>query len=514
MAIFGKKKASGDNGTEPPAEDSDTVVATGSDDSGEGPKYKPEPTKARPFFSHAQTSHDATNYEYAMQLWLRGLEFDPDNISSLEKFFTSAASFNASKDSKKSLSKETLKVFTGKTEVQRYLLACLNWSLKPMEAALAVRAADAAAKAGVVEPGIWIAERALGVVDREAKPRKDHYIKLMDVFSKLGSFDNAIRAGDAALRIDAGDGALGEALRNLAAQSTMSRGGYEDAGQEGGFRKNIKDLDKQRQLEEADRVTKTEDVVDRLVSQAAEAYRTNPEDAATVLNYVKRLAERGKDEDERRAFKVLSDAYEKTREFRFRKQAGEIKLRVARRRLLEHKAAAEKAAEAKAADADELRLRHAAANKQFLQMEIEEYEAWMKAYPTDLLIKYELGRRFFETGRYEDAIAQFQDSQNDAKYRLSSLNMLAQSFLQIAWMDEAVETFRRAIEAHRSPDDEVGMDLRYWLCKALMTRAEMRGDRPSAEEAEKIASSIAIRQINYRDIRDIREQVKAILGSL
>ena len=35
-----------------------------------------------------------------------------------------------------------------------------------------------------------------------------------------------------------------------------------------------------------------------------------------------------------------------------------------------------------------------------------------------------------------------------------------------------------------------------------------------AEEADKMASAIAIRQFNYRDIRTVREQIKKLIAEL
>ena len=59
MGLFGKKKDDGPGTTNP------APAAPG------GMEFSPE--KAQRFFERAQTVHDATNYDYAMNCWLSGL---------------------------------------------------------------------------------------------------------------------------------------------------------------------------------------------------------------------------------------------------------------------------------------------------------------------------------------------------------------------------------------------------------------------------------------------------------
>jgi hypothetical protein len=49
---------------------------------------------------------------------------------------------------------------------------------------------------------------------------------------------------------------------------------------------------------------------------------------------------------------------------------------------------------------------------------------------------------------------------------------------------------------------------------SLLSRAEDQSDLANAEEAYKIASSIAIQNISYKDIRTRREELKALVSRL
>jgi tetratricopeptide (TPR) repeat protein len=499
LALFGKKKP------DEPAPQG----GGGSDKPPPGGDGGFEPEKAKRFFEHARTMHDSTQYEYAVSLWLQGIRLDPHNVSAVDSMLRSAQSFVNSPSGKKGASKDTIRLFSERTEVNRYALALLDWALRIKDPPSAVRAAEAGAKMSLPEPTFFIGEMAFNVIRGEKKPRKDLLIKLMDIFSKIGAFEKAVEVGEAAKMADPTDGALAAAVRNLSAQQTMSRGGYEQSGQAGGFKANIRDFDKQRRIDESDRIVRTEEATDRLVREAGEEVARNPDDVNSIRIYATRLLERGKIEDEDEAFKLLEKAYARTRQFMFRQKAGEIRMRRARRVLMQHKEAAE-ASPQNAALVDV----YAKAKAKFLAMEIEEFRAQVDAYPTDLAIKFELGRRLFDAGQFEEAIPLFQESQNDAKTRIQSMVYLGKAFLNIRFLDGAVQTYRQALEAHKGTDDEIAMDLRYGLVAALKAHAEEERDLAAAEEADKLASAIAVRQFNYRDIRSLREQLKKLITEL
>lgn len=498
LGLFGKKKDGGsEGGTQPPPPGG-----------GADPAYAPEPDKARKFFEHAKTVHQTGSFEYAMQLWLQGLRFDPGSLTGLEGYFNSALQHAESSGGK--ISKETSKIFDGKTQTEKFLLAVLAWSMKFKDSGLAVRATEAAAVVDLAETTYWIGEKALGLSKNDPKPKKDNFAKLVEAFAKVGAFDKAAEAGEAALRMDPSDGDLAARVRNMSAQSTMARGGFDQTGQAGGFRANVRNLDKQRELEDAERIVKTEETIDRLVTTAEEQYRANPSDLAIITNYSKRLRERGRPEDEDLAVKVLTKAFEETKQFRFRQEIGELRLRRASRALRKYRDAAEAAP-----DNAETQEKYKQASAQFLKMEIEEMKLRVDAYPTDLALKYELGRRYYDVGRYDEAIGLLQEAQSDPKIRGKVLGMLGECFLKIGWLDEAIETYRRAIDVHgEMGSPSVLLDLKYGLMASLHEKATKDRHAESALEGFRLASTIAIQQITYRDVRARREQLKTLTNEL
>ncbi len=470
-------------------------------------KVELSPEKARRFFEHAGAVHESGSYEYAMSLWLNGLRFDPGNIAAVEGFFRSGDAYFA-ESGKKSVSKDLARSVDGSTDVDRYLRALLELSLE-RDAITAVRAAEQAAKLKLVEVTAWLTDRAAALVLKDKSTRKDLLLRLRDCYGAANEFEKAMDMAERAQRLDPTDGSLAAEIRDLAARSAMNKGGYAQAGEAGGFRAMIRDADQQRRLDEGERIVKSESTLDRLIADAEADYQRRPDDIPTIKVLAQRLLERGRPEDEERAWSLYMSAYERFKQFDLRRAAGDIRIRQARRRAAEARQRTQGAPpdSPQARDADE-------AARQLLDLEIAELGLRVEAYPTDLGLRYELGRRYFMRGEYEQAIAHFQEVQHDVKHRLSTLNMMGQAFFRMGWIDEAESTFRKALDVAGETTADMLMELRYGLMEALMARAEQTGDLSAAEEADRLASQIAIQQINFRDIRTKRDAIKKVLAGI
>jgi tetratricopeptide (TPR) repeat protein len=513
LGWFGKKKQETqpeDKGAAPAANGSaggeakSSASGTGAP---EGGGYSPD--KAEKFFDRAQGLHDATNYGYSMQLWLGGLRQDPTSMKGLEGFVRSALAYSA--ENKKGPAKDIVKMFSGgKSDLDRYLYDLLMWGCKFTDAGLGIRAMTSASKLGLAEPAVWIADRAAGAASQEKRPRVEYLVAALDVFEKFARYDKAVVVGEAAVRIAPQDGKLATRVKNLSAESTMSRGGFDKTGEAGGFRQNIRNTQKQQDLEDEDKVGKTEETLDRLIEKSLREYEANPTDRPTINKYGKFLLERGKPEDEEAAHRLFTAAFEVTKEFRYKEQAERIRIVQARRRVMKLKAAAE------AAGSDEsAREEFRRARQELREREMASLEDQVAAYPTDLIKKYELGKAYYSLQRYDQAVGMFQEAKADPKHRSKVLNLLGLSFLHMdGFTDEAIETLRQALDSHDTHTDDVGMELRYGLMQALGTRARENNDLADAEEAYKLAAGITIQKIDYKDVRKHRDDLKALIAQI
>lgn len=507
MALFDKLKLGGkpgaaDGGKEG-AQPSDAAAPGGAPGGGGADGFIADPTKAAKFFDRAKSVFETTNYEYATTLWLQGLRQDPTSMAGLEGFVASAQAFaHANKASKPT--KDQAANFGGKGMLEKYLEELLSWGIRPTDGSRGLKVVELAAKLGLSEAGYWIGERTLGAIVGD-KPRKGDLLTLMRSFQKLHAFDLAVKTGELIIRLDPNDATLQAEVRNLAAQNTMSRGGYEKTGESGGFRANLRDAEAQRRLVEEQNLVKSESAADRLVAAAKEDYESRPADRAAIAKYAAALRDRGRPEDDKTAFDLLMKAYAETHEYRFRQQAGEIQLKHARRKLGQYK----QAADANPSDARAVEM-HKKAHEAFVRKELEELRLRVENYPTDTGLKLELGVRHFLLGEDEQAIALFQEARNDPKNRGRALSFLGQSFLRMGWADEAADSLRAALATLETQNDETGLDVRYHLMNALERKARDHRDAAAAEEAYKIGSSIAMQQINFRDVRARRDVLQAL----
>jgi TolA-binding protein len=466
------------------------------------------PEKAERFFSVARNRHDVQSFDYAANMWLQGLRFDPNNVDAVKGFFSSVTG-HVSATGAKSPTKDLDAAVSGRTPVHRYLASMLAWSFDQLSSDKAVKTGVAAAELGLREVASYLLPSALKLAMKQDRPRKDHYVKLMEAFEKIDMYDGAVVAGDAAVKMDPTDGKLAGHVKNLAAQSTMNTGGYSKTGDEGGFRSNVRNMDKQRELEDQDRISKTDSVLDRNVATTKAAHLANPSDRPLIARYVKALVERGTADDEETAYALLIRAHKETQEFRFRADAGALRMKQGRRKLRELKAAMDANAGDPAA-----RQAYLDADKAQVTLETAEFEGMVAAYPTNLAAKYELGLRYLAAGRHTDAIGQLQQAKSDGKLKHQAALKLGLAFLAIDWNDEAVETLRTAVNEYPDGNDDMGMELRYELMVALMKKGQASRDLGSAEEADKLASAIGMQNIGYKDIRDKRTAIKALVVEL
>jgi tetratricopeptide (TPR) repeat protein len=501
VAIFGKKKQTDAGGG------ADSGAAN--TDAAPNAAYTSDPVKAKRFFDRAEAVHDSSQYGYAMTLWLQGLLWDPTSMSALESFARSAAGFVQENPKAKGPTKDMKLPEIAKGTHAQFVDALLQWGSRAFDFQYGIKATELAAKMGLDEQVHWIGSRALAQALNDKRAKKATFVQLMNIFEKAGVFDLAVRAGEAAARMDPSDGKLEAQVRNMSALQTMSTGGYDQTGQAGGFRKNVRNMEELKARMEEEAIVKSEDALAASITRAKAEYEAAPADVGSITKYSRLLLERGTEDDEKEAFRVLMNGFKATSAYKFKQQAGEIRLRVMRRKLRQMKDKLDQSP-----DNEALQASYAQAERQILDEEIREYQERVENYPTDLNLKYQLGRRLYQVGDYEGAIGQFQVAQNAPGIAPQVLHNLGLAFFKMGWITESIETFRRAIELHPSDKDELALQLQYGLMDALQHRAVAEEDLDAAQEAFRLASSIAIQQINYLDIRERREALQELTKKL
>ncbi|MCC7145648.1 MAG: hypothetical protein IT443_04310 [Phycisphaeraceae bacterium] len=472
-----------------------------------------DPRKAKRFFEHAQTNADTRNYEYAIQLFIDGLRHDPDNMAQHEALRDVALKYKVGGGKTAGLSEKFKS--QGKDPVSKMLDAERIWSKDPLNMSLmldmmekAVEAAEAEPELHLGEVAYWVGTLVLEFGRKSRKTPDKVFIKSRDLFARIGSFDKAVEACRLALSLRPDDAKLLDDLKDLETEMTLKQGAYAEAGKEGGFKSFVKDMDKQRALEQEQAVDRTESVLDEVIARYRKEYEAN-QDVDLLEKLVGALLQKGDDASEAEAMTRLKEAWERTEQYRFKVRHGDIAIRQINRKIrVLRQAAKDNPQDAEAA----AKLRDLSVK--LLKFELQEYTERAKNYPTDLALKFQLGRRLMQFQKFDEAIAALQDARGDAKVRVQSLLYLGMCYAAKGWPEEATDTLREGISIHPIEDDAVGMDLRYQLMDALEKSARKNKQLEQAREAQKIASKILQTDIKYRDIKDRLDAIRKLVDEL
>ena len=488
----------------------------GADEGGNGGEtFKADPRRARRFFDHAETVADARNYDYAIECYVNGLKHDPDNVNKHESLYEVAKRRKVGGGKPAGMG-ERFKG-GGSTPIDRMLHAEKVWAMDPLNVDHMIATMRHAVEAdkrhdtlNLGEIAYWVGSLALDF-NAQQKSDKKKYVELRDLFIEIGAFDKAVEACRRALAQDPNNSDLMQSLKELEAENTMQRAGYSggDKTESGGFRKFVKDADKQRALEQEDMISKTGSAADEIIARRRAEHEEDPQDLDRLQKLVDALIAREDPETEKEAIGLLRQAWEETGQYRYKVRMGDIQMKQMGRQIRGLKAQLQKSP-----DDEELKQRIRDAQRKQLEFELKEFSERAKNYPTDMSLRFELGKRHYQVGQTDEAIGAFQQAKADPKQRSASHMYLGSCYLHKGWFDEAIETLRQGIEAHAIDNDRLGLDLRYLLMDALEKSGEKNNDAEQAREAQKVASQILQTNINYRDIKARMDQIRTLVDKL
>jgi tetratricopeptide (TPR) repeat protein len=480
----------------------------GADTGGEAKVFTPQPDKAAKWFEHAKTAAMSSSYDYALSCYANGIKFDPEPMSRHEAMYAAALQY-AARGGKPATSKEIKNLDDG-TPVGRFAAAEFAWMKNVNDGAVALKAVEAAIKAEQFEFAHWASGPSLALLRRAKKPSKSLLLTAKDLFSEVGAWNEAIVAGELALQLDPNDNELAAALKDLAAQRAMDQGGYAAAGgEEGGFRKFIRDADRQQELVESEAIAGGSTVEERNLLRAQQAFEENPRDPDTINRYAQLLKKQGTPDAVKQARAVFMQGFETVGEYRFRMAAGNIDIENAERRV---KVLTEKIKSN--GENAEIRAKLDDARRALRDLQASEYRERVAKYPTDRPAKYLLGLVEFELGKLDAAMECFQKAKDEPKLRVRAGHMLGRCFAQNDWHSEAIAEYREALGVIDATEEDRELDIRYDLMLSLIEHAREERSVDLAREAREICSSITRKDISYRDIRERRKEVDELIKSI
>jgi len=471
-----------------------------------------DPSKARSWFDRASDVADSRQYDYAIECYISGLRHDPGNMAMHEALRDVALKRKVG-GGKPAGRIERMKA-SGSDAIDKFLSAEKLWAKDPLSLApmlqtmkLAVAVDKESPDVGLNEFAHWVGQIILETNAVTKMPDKAGYIELRDLLADIEAYGLAVQACKLAVQADPKDTMLLNELKDLEAENTMKRGGY--TGSEGGFKEAVRDMDKQRELDQEDAITKTEAMIEQILERRRAEFEEDPNDIVRLQKLTDALLQKTDQESENEAIELIEKAHEQTGEYRYKVRIGDIRMKQMVRQQKELKAALD--ADPKDENAKSRLESH---YRKRMKFELDQYSERVQNYPTELGLKYQLGIRLFAFKKYDDAIGAFQQAKSDPKLRAGAHDYLGRCYLARGWFDEAVDTFRLGIELYPHNDDRLGKELRYQLMTALENAATKNRSPDQAREAQKIASQLLQTDINYRDIRVRIDSIRDLVESL
>ena len=456
-----------------------------------------ERKRAEKLFAHARTVADTGNNDYAIELYLQGLSHNPEDAEAHKELRRISLVRKAAGGKPMGALKAMGLKKPSKDAKANLLNAEKLLAYEPGNVAHMVAVAKAAQKGGFRQTALWIGPLLLRA-NLDGKQDTNTFLLLKDLYRAVGEFKLAMDALGYAAASKPEDADLQHELRELAAQMTISQGNY---GGGGDFRNSVRDADKQRQLMEEDADIRSVDAMQGQIARARKEWEDSGRDNAKLVRLVEALTKSEDLKNENEAIDLLEAAYKESKSYRYRFMSEEIKLRQHARM---ERAMAQQLEENP--DDEDLKKTVAELAHDRLVTELKHFQGAIKAYPTDMRMKFEAGRRLFELGRYDEAIPMLQQAQADAKYRDDAVVMLGRAFLEAEFVDEAIDTLRNKIETYQVQGDAKSKEMYYWYGRAL----QENGD---SEAAQKAYSQIAQWDFGYRDVQQRIRELRAAARS-
>lgn len=465
--------------------------------------------KARRWFSQGKQVTESRNYDYGIECYITGLSFWPEAVEeghmplrllSMQRMLAGGKKPGMTDSFKKPMS--------GKDAKQAMLNAEELLAKDPKKPEYMEGVVRNAAKAGYFQTVKWIAPTYYDALRTEKKPNAGKLKALREVLEEAG--DRSDAQGDTALavwfyekaadvqglvvKLLPNDGPAATDYRNLNGKLTIVRGKYSSAED---FRESLRDADKAKLLHDAERVVQADDAVENLIRAARKEYEASPTTPAKVTALVEHLLRRERKEDENEAIAVLERAAEATKTYNFKMKADDVRLKQLNR---EYRALLAKAKESGSAE-DKQQARLAAT--ELVETEIAVCRDRVKAYPTDLRIRYRLGLALFRAKRYDEAIPVFQEAQMEPKHRVQAMYHMGRCFFEKEIYEQAYEVLGDAAKAYEIEGDDFSKELTYWLGRAF----ESAGKK---EEATSTYGRLLRQDYNYGDgeVRKRLEELK------
>lgn len=441
-------------------------------------------------YKRAEDAFAKRNYDYAKDLFLQILLLNPNHAQSRKalratilKKFTEGGGAPGKIKLAILFGKVKVELATAKNNVQKRIDVSMRYLLDdPNHSSIRTILAEALEELGHIEGASTEAELAL-----ESDPKNVSAAKiLVNGFKKMGKIQEAQDILTRIQKYAEDDRELERLQRELSAIATTNLGFTDAATTRDGYRGVLKDSGQAELLERRQHMIKSEDDAKEYIRDLqaefdkAPDYKIARRIGDTYLDFLKNV--KSAEEWFKKAIELNShDSVLKDR-------LEDCTIRSFDQQILQ----ADKAKDPRVGEFKANRLRFV----------INTYERRVKDRPTDMGLRFELGKAYYTAGPnfLDKAIAEFQQSVKDPKKKIESHYHLALGFHKKRLFDMADSQYERALEG-----GVMGQEKKLMI---MYNRALCNRDSKNLARAMEIGKQIMDIDINYKDIASLVEEWK------
>jgi tetratricopeptide (TPR) repeat protein len=356
---------------------------------------------------------------------------------------------------------------------ERYLVG------DPLAEGVNVKLGDSLESAGMAN-----AARAVFQAYADANPRcLEACRRAGHLLYAAGEHQAAMTMYERALKIDPRDQESLKARKNLAAEGALKATGLESAKSSRDLMKNAEQV---RKLDRDDRLQLSKEEIEEELQRVETQLQDEPQNVKLLTRMSDLLA---MDNDLKGALGYLEDAAAvDPQNSDLGNRAGQLRLRLQERQVQEAEARGdESAAEF--------------ARKALKQARVAEFQRQIGQNPTDLRLRFELGRALRETEQHDAAIAELQQAVKDPKVKGEALLLLGESFAAKGMDELAMGQLEKALEV-LSDSGQKGKEILY----AMGCVAQNIGQ---SDQALAHFSRILEQDIGFRDVQEKIQSLKS-----
>lgn len=428
--------------------------------------------RARQWFKKAEDLRERRDYDYAIECYIKGLDFWPEAVEDGHMPLRSLALQRQQAGGKKPGLMDGMKLsMSGKDPKKAMLNAETLLAKDPGNTSYAEGLLRNANKAGFLETCKWIAPIVAETLKKDKKLNKSRFSSFREAMIEAAEkadargdnvletwlLEQAVQSLEFIASRNPTDEGLRNELRNLSGKLTIARGKYDE---DGDFRDSLQDADKQKLLHDSERMRQSDDTYEALLEARRREWQEDPTTSAKINALVDVLLKSEREKEENEALDVLNQVYGQTKNYSFKQRADDVRMRQLQRR------ANALIARARETGAEEDKQQARLAAQELRQLMVEVFRERVAKYPTDLRMKYKLGTALFELGEYDEAIPVLQAAQQDPRTRVRCQILLGRAFFEKDTPVQAAEVLREALDRYELTDDH-SKQLLYWLGRSL-----------------------------------------------